>query len=310
MKNILSYILFALGCVFATSTANAQSEYNKMYIVSDKDGYVNVREKPSTQSGILYKLYDKSIVEEKVENNGEWVSVKGGYIRDYDDNGNSIVAEDGYIHRSRLIPLKKELTDSIKTAGKKFLSNGYLRPAYVINKNIPHIVVFEEDCELAIWDIIREEMIYYTCVPVCADIHTDNETLWISETGWLGKSYEDGNNGTISDYKLIKEGNAYKMLCTRFYPVIPKMTREEINKVIKMDNIYDGAGIQAYWLFAAYCNGNKKARELLTDTNNFNLDGSNVHEYSDVISLLYAYESNLKWKELNKKKTKDQPEKK
>lgn len=298
MNRIILLTIFLINGILISEGLFAQRETRKMYIVSDKDGYVNVRKNPTTQSEVLYKLFEKSIVEQISDNNGDWISVKGGYIIGY-DNDKSIWSEDGYIHKSRLIPLSKRLTDSVKTANQKFLSNGSLRPAYVIHKDIPHIIAFEDDCELGIWDLIKEEMLYYTCVPVCPVIHVDSDTLWLSESGWMGGSYEDGNYGITADYKLIKENDSYSMVCTRFYPSIPKMSEEEIDKAIK--NVNEGVGIRAYWLFAAYCNGSHEAKEILTNSDNFYLDGSYLHEYSDVISLLEAYESNRKWREKNKK---------
>ena len=269
-----------------------RNENRQFYFVSDADGYVNVRDYPTVQSDILYKLDNKSIVEQVSEKADGWIEVKGGYIIGYEGD-RAIYSENGYIHKSRLSLLSGGLKENILTAGDKFFSNSHLRPACVLHKDIPHIIFFtDNDCELSIRDMIQGKELYYTCVPVCPYIHIESDTLWVSERGWMGGNYEEENDGVIADYKMIKEDNTFTMVCTRFYPTIPKMSKEEIDKALKNDPFEDGVGIRAYRLFVAYCNGSEEAKAMLTNTANFDLDGAAGHEYGDVMGLLRAYESN------------------
>lgn len=64
-----------------------------LYEVVDKDGYVNVREKPDAKSKILYTIESGSIITSHTENGSKWeqvISIEGS-----DKQG-------GYVHSSRL----------------------------------------------------------------------------------------------------------------------------------------------------------------------------------------------------------------
>jgi len=310
-------MLFIGSRIFTTNILNAQ----QLFYVSDDEGYVNVRQSPSVQSDVLFKLPDKYIVEQIPENDNNWIKIRGGLVLEYSEHGSvSKYSEEGYIHRSRLVPLSERLMDSIRTAKDKFLSNDpLLRPVYVFQKDMPHIIFFSGNdcvngwsCELSLRDLLQGKEFYYTNVPVCAHIHIESDTLWVSEHGWMGGSYDNDNYGIIADYKMIKKGNTFDMVCTRFYPTVPEMSKEEIEKALNYkrleeeltDEQYAGVGIRCYRLFVAYCNGSEEAKSILTNRNNFNLDGGSYHEYSDVMSLLDAYESNLNW-EAKKNRLKD-----
>lgn len=70
------------------------------YEIVDKDGYVNVREKPDINSKVLYTLKSGSVIIGHTENGSKWDEV----LRVLDDE---VVKEDlnkkgGYIHSSRL----------------------------------------------------------------------------------------------------------------------------------------------------------------------------------------------------------------
>ena len=63
------------------------------YEVVDKDGYVNVRERPDGKSKVLYTIKSGSIIKSRAENGSKWeevIDIEGG-----DKKG-------GYIHSSRL----------------------------------------------------------------------------------------------------------------------------------------------------------------------------------------------------------------
>lgn len=63
------------------------------YEVVDKDGYVNVREKPDAKSKVLYTIESGSVIISHSENGSKWEEVIS--IEDSDKKG-------GYIHSSRL----------------------------------------------------------------------------------------------------------------------------------------------------------------------------------------------------------------
>ncbi|MBE6339235.1 MAG: SH3 domain-containing protein [Bacteroidales bacterium] len=63
------------------------------YEVVDKDGYVNVREKPDAKSKVLYTIESGSVIISHSENGSKWEKVIS--IEDSDKKG-------GYIHSSRL----------------------------------------------------------------------------------------------------------------------------------------------------------------------------------------------------------------
>ena len=75
------------------------------YITSSKDGYVNVRSKPSTSSKVLDELYlsdynDIYVTRHPEKTVGDW------YYVDYDEQGPVSGLSQGYIHKSQLKKFK------------------------------------------------------------------------------------------------------------------------------------------------------------------------------------------------------------
>ena len=72
------------------------------YVTSSKDGYINVRSKPSTSSKILAELpNDAYVTRHPKKTVGDW------YYVDYDDDGPEVALAQGYIHKSQLKKYKK-----------------------------------------------------------------------------------------------------------------------------------------------------------------------------------------------------------
>lgn len=86
-------VLYSFMCFLAISVSELHAQY---LIVQDKDGYVNVREKPSAGSRITGRLNDQELVASFRDGENGWEFVS------YWKNG---VEETGYIHASRLKPL-------------------------------------------------------------------------------------------------------------------------------------------------------------------------------------------------------------
>ena len=72
------------------------------YVTSSKDGYVNVRSKPSTSSKVLVQLDNNDYVTRHPEKTvGDW------YYVDYEDEGGVTALAEGYIHKSQLKKVKQ-----------------------------------------------------------------------------------------------------------------------------------------------------------------------------------------------------------
>ena len=72
------------------------------YVTSSKDGYVNVRSKPSTSSKVLVQLDNNDYVTRYPEKTvGDW------YYVDYNVDGGDITFMEGYIHKSQLKKYKE-----------------------------------------------------------------------------------------------------------------------------------------------------------------------------------------------------------
>mgnify|MGYP000861247882 CR=1 FL=1 len=72
------------------------------YITSSKDGYINVRSKPSTSSKILAELpNDAYVTRHPKKTVGDW------YYVDFDADGGAPALAQGYIHKSQLKKFKK-----------------------------------------------------------------------------------------------------------------------------------------------------------------------------------------------------------
>ena len=71
------------------------------YITSSKDGYVNVRTKPSTSSKVLVELDNNDYVTRHPDKTvGDW------YYVDFDADGGAPALAQGYIHKSQLKKFK------------------------------------------------------------------------------------------------------------------------------------------------------------------------------------------------------------
>lgn len=89
MKKVLSLILLLISF---------QLYFSQFYIVNDKDGFVNVREKDNPNSKIIARLNNGEIVhsyEDFFENKGNWLSV------DFNFTKNDF--KTGFIYKDRLI---------------------------------------------------------------------------------------------------------------------------------------------------------------------------------------------------------------
>ena len=69
------------------------------YEIVDKDGYVNVREKPDVNSKILYTLKSGCVIVGHSENESKWEEVI--QVKEGKDKGD-VYKKGGYIHGSRL----------------------------------------------------------------------------------------------------------------------------------------------------------------------------------------------------------------
>lgn len=127
---MLRYIL-ALNLFFVSIISSAQ-----LSIVYDKDGFVNLREKPSIKSKIIGKIIEGQVFSispfDDESPNSEWVKVWlpinpdpkiNDFIKYKDIN------EDGYIHRSRIVSLEEliELKIVDNNPKKVSLKNDHLQ---------------------------------------------------------------------------------------------------------------------------------------------------------------------------------------
>ena len=89
---------FETGCIHKSQLAM----HPETYVTSSKEGYVNVRAKPSTSSKVLFVLdIDKSYVTRHPKKTvGDW------YYVDYYNGGETALYQ-GYIHKSQLKKVKQ-----------------------------------------------------------------------------------------------------------------------------------------------------------------------------------------------------------
>ena len=92
MKKILVFLMFLLSL---TTMA-------ERFVIISKDGYVNVRSKPSTSSKVLVQLDNNDYVTRHPKKTvGDW------YYVDYEDEGGVTALAEGYIHKSQLKKVKQ-----------------------------------------------------------------------------------------------------------------------------------------------------------------------------------------------------------
>ena len=88
MKTRIILTQICMACLFLTSVeAHA---YDDVYVITDKDGYTNVREKPDARSGILGKVYKHQIFfslvgycENELPETEKWEPIIVGSIEGY-----------------------------------------------------------------------------------------------------------------------------------------------------------------------------------------------------------------------------------
>lgn len=106
-KILLTLLLFLPIATYAQNSKRPTYiiSDNKQYIVSDKDGYVNLREEPSTKSPVLATISNNTIVYGACSKHRNWFFVcsKQGC---------------GFIHKSRLIEIPQDI---IKTKERDHL---------------------------------------------------------------------------------------------------------------------------------------------------------------------------------------------
>lgn len=139
MKKVLYFLMMQL---FSFSV------FGQVAIINDKDGFTNVRKQPNTSSSIIYKLQENEVFwysDEVVDSAKTWIKViipKQKKFSSYTD-GNSNSTFEGFIHKSRLLPLEKLPT----FRGKDFTFRYLLKPfdpkshtlTYVNGKSITKI---------------------------------------------------------------------------------------------------------------------------------------------------------------------------
>ena len=75
-------------------------------IINDKDGYTNVREQPNTQAEVIHRINSNEVFWYSDEEQGEWIKI---YVPKNDFSFGSTQTDfvEGFIHKSRLLPLEK-----------------------------------------------------------------------------------------------------------------------------------------------------------------------------------------------------------
>jgi hypothetical protein len=100
-------LAIAFSCIYIYSNAQDYA------IIKDKDGYVNVRQGPNFKSKIIGKLYTDDIFGYDSE------SETAGWIKIYKQNNKvEINSIDGYIDKTRLLPLSQFKSLNKKQIGK------------------------------------------------------------------------------------------------------------------------------------------------------------------------------------------------
>ncbi|KIA99492.1 hypothetical protein OA93_04820 [Flavobacterium sp. KMS] len=117
-------LLLILNLFFISSITKAQ-----LAIVYDKDGYVNVREKPDLKSKITGKIIEGQVfcinTFDDERNNPEWLKIwypinPDSKIKDFTKFRD--IKEDGYIHKSRVFYLENLKEISFKNESSKKIS--------------------------------------------------------------------------------------------------------------------------------------------------------------------------------------------
>ena len=95
-KLVVPFLLF---CQFVVAQV---IEGGAFAVINDKDGYVNVRSKPSTSSKVLVELDNNDYVTRHPDKTvGDW------YYVDFDADGGAPALAQGYIHKSQLKKYKE-----------------------------------------------------------------------------------------------------------------------------------------------------------------------------------------------------------
>lgn len=79
----------------AISSMSVNSPYENLGVsISDKDSYVNIRKKPTTDSKIVGRLYRGCVADIKKRLNGDWVKIKSGKVEGYIASNFLVIGDD------------------------------------------------------------------------------------------------------------------------------------------------------------------------------------------------------------------------
>jgi len=93
MKTVFTFLFLCCFPCFAKAQSFA--------IISDKDGYVNVRKDNGANSPIVGKIYSNDIFGYDEADKSDWIKI---YKQNWEHENGSL---EGYIHKSRIFPLSK-----------------------------------------------------------------------------------------------------------------------------------------------------------------------------------------------------------
>ncbi len=282
------FIVYALFC-FVCLGVFGQTKAPELYIVSDPDGYVNLRSGPGTE----YESYEKVVSKFVVKRDTSKVAEKGWIpVRLY--------TSVGYIFQDRLIPVKdKSIASKINKCITTSDNEAYNSVAYAMSLDIPELyLISDRDCEFTVCDLKRDEIILGTGVPVCFQIINGDTLSFYRMDG-----YSDDNWGTLcrnstlpmmTIYKIYKREDGHFDYYTEIFPEPRKVslekaeaTVEEIRKKIKdVEYVFRNYDELCERLLTAYYSGADKAMEVLSG---FPCDASLCHEQDICLSMMEAY---------------------
>ena len=281
-QNLINMKKHLLGCIALLGTINSvygQTEPASSYfIVTDPDGYVNVRDEPSNTGEIREAVRSLSVVEFDPlrEETGDWIYCRYGIL----SNSSNF----GYIHRSRLTPVNPE------TAGLIFEYSRGWSEVYALSTEMPELFLFREPGNeiIEVRDLNRDEFVFGIGVPVCL------VPIWGDTINFCYIFFDQMDvpqtrlRPLFAHYKPYRKPDGSYDLFTEILPEPWTVSREEARRIVNRLRVQSGfpSTRDCIDLFTAYCSGEEEALTILLAAP---CDASLCHEQDMFLSAMDAW---------------------
>ena len=255
MKKSLLVCIALLGTI--NSVFGQTEPVPSYFIVTDPDGYVNVRDEPSNTGWIREAVRSLSVVEldpaDEVADDWIYCRYRGRAYGDF-----------GYIHRSRLTPVDPVTAALIA----KYAESESYYEVYAFSAEMPGLFLFRtfDDSDMTVRDLTRDEILF------SGDQMTNfPHPVWGDTISFYCLYFANVTDPQsclrplFAHYKPYRKPDGSYDFYTELLPAPRTVFREEARRIV--NRLREQSSYPSYWdiidLFTAYCSGEVEAYDIL-----------------------------------------------